>query len=328
MLRLIPRAPSKISVKDLCKRLRDVDFPVTNRTVQRDLVELSAVFPLAVDDRVKPFGWSWQRDASSFDLPGLSIPEALTLKLVEQHLCHQLPPSALDALQTHFRSAAKILSMADGVATSTTWLNKIRTLTPLQPLHPPVIDEYCQRTIYLALTKDLQLKLHYKKRNAVEGVVYESVHPLAIVQKGGLIYLVCMFSDYADVKTLALHRVEDAYVIDKPARKNPEFKLDKFIASGELGFRTGKPIVLRATFTRAAGEHLFETPLSRDQVLESSENESLMLTATVAATRTLVFWLTGFGAAVVVHEPAELRAEIKAIALAMAKNYQQPPPNL
>lgn len=65
MLRMIPRAPSKVSVKDLCDQLRDADFVVTERTVQRDLVELSSVFPLAVDDRAKPFGWSWQRDASS-----------------------------------------------------------------------------------------------------------------------------------------------------------------------------------------------------------------------------------------------------------------------
>lgn len=321
MLRAIPRAPSKISVKDLCDRLREADFPVTGRTVQRDLLELSAVFPLTVDNRVKPFGWSWQRDASSFDLPGLSIPEALTLTLVAQHLRNQLPPSALDALQPHFRSAAKILSLADGVARSTSWLNKVRTIAPLQPLQPPAVNEDCQRNIYLALTQDLQLKLRYKKRDAAQATVYESVHPLAIVQRGGLIYLLCMFAGYDDVRTLALHRVQQAQIIYEPARRKQEFDLDRFIASGELGFRTGDPIVLRATFTRTAGEHLYETPLSADQVLEAGENGTIRLTATVAATRTLVFWLTGFGPGVVVHEPVQLRAEMKEIASGMAAAY-------
>ncbi len=321
MLRMIPRAPSKISVKDLCDHLRDADFVVTGRTVQRDLVELSGVFPLVVDDRVKPFGWSWQRDASSFDLPGLSIPEALTLSLVEQHLRHQLPPSALDALQPHFRSAARTLAATGANTLSNAWLNKVRTIAPLQPLLPPALDEHCQRTVYFALMQDLRLCLHYKKRDATEETVYEEVHPLGIVEKGGLIYLVCTFSHYDDVRTLALHRVKQAQLIYEPVRKQADFDLDRFIASGEFGFKTGEPIVLRAVFQRAVGEHLFETPLSLDQRLEVQEDGTLALTATVPATRSLVFWLTGFGPAVVVQEPPHLRAEMATIARDMARVY-------
>lgn len=321
MLRLIPRAPSKIAVKDLQERLQEADFAVTTRTVQRDLVDLSTVFPLISDDREKPYGWSWQREASSFDLPGLSIPDALTLALVEQHLRNQLPPNALDALQPQFRSAARTLSAMAPSVMSKAWLNKVRTVAPAQPLLPPTVDEECQRTIYLALMKDLQLTLHYKKRDAAKATVYPVVHPLAIVQRGGLIYLVCTFADYADVRTLALHRVQEAHLIYEDARRRPGFDVDAFIASGEFGFRTGAPIVLRATFRRGAGEHLFETPLAADQVLEVRANGTVHLTATVAATRTLVFWLTGFGAAVEVHGPAKLRAEMKEIALGMAANY-------
>jgi predicted DNA-binding transcriptional regulator YafY len=51
------------------------------------------------------------------------------------------------------------------------------------------------------------------------------------------------------------------------------------------------------------------------------DDGSVHLTATVASTRTLVFWLTGFGAAVEVHHPAKLRAELKAAAIAMAATY-------
>jgi predicted DNA-binding transcriptional regulator YafY len=321
MLRLLPRAPVKITSRELCDRLGTADFPVTKRTVERDLNELAAVFPLVVDTREKPYGWSWQQDASSFDLPGLSLPEALTLALVEQHLCKQLPPSALDALQPYFRSAAKTLSSAGSAAMSNAWLEKVRSIAPLQPLQAPPLDEACQRTVYLALMKDLQIRLHYRKRDAASDTVYEAVHPLAVVQRGALIYLVCTFADYGDVRTLALHRVRHAELVYEPARRPADFKLDDFIESGAFGFRTGDPIVLRATFKRAIGEHLYETPLSKDQVLELREDGMLSLTATVAATRTLVFWLTGFGPGVVVHEPAQLRAEMREIALNMAAAY-------
>lgn len=325
MLRLIPRSPCKISIRNLCDKLRDANFPVTNRTVQRDLVELSAVFPLAADDREKPFGWSGQRDASIFDLPGLSVPEALTLTLVEQHLRNHLPPSALDALQPRFQSAARLLSSADRTTGSKAWLEKVRTIAPSQPLLLPVIDDCCQRTVYLALIQDQRLMLHYKKRDVATTTIYDVVHPLGIVQKGGRVYLVCMFSDYNDVRTLALHHIQQAHLIHEPAREKPGFDLDRFIASDEFGFKAGAPIVLRATFQRAAGEHLFETPLSPDQVLETAENGTLALTATVPSTPTLVFRLTGFGPAVVVHEPAQLRAEMKEIALGTAQAYSPSP---
>lgn len=321
MLRLIPRAPAKIAVKDLQQQLRDVDFNVTTRTVQRDLLDLSIVFPLVSDDREKPYGWSWQRNAPSFDLPGLSIPDALTLTLVEQHLTNQLPPTALDTLQPQFRSAARVLNAMDDTVTSKAWLNKVRTIAPLQPLQAPALNEDCQRTVYLALMKDLRLSLRYKKRDATQATVYPVVHPLAIVQRGGIIYLVCTFAEYGNVRTLALHRIQDADVIYEKANRIPGFDIDAFIASGAFGFLTGPPIVLRATFQRPVAEHLFETPLAPDQVLESCADGSVHVTATVASTRTLVFWLTGFGAAVEVHAPAQLRAELRETAMRMAANY-------
>jgi predicted DNA-binding transcriptional regulator YafY len=321
MLRLVPRAPAKMSVRELCQRLRDADFPVTERTIQRDLNELAGVFPLVVDDREKPFGWSWQKDASSFDLPGLSLPEALTLTLVEQHLRHHLPPSTIDALQPHFQSAARALSTVDGSALSKAWLNKVRSVAPQQPLQPPAMDADCQRTVYLALLRDRQLTLHYKKRDASEPTVYEAVHPLAIVQRGGVIYLVCMFADYDDVRTIALHRIQHAEMRYEAARQNAGFDLDAFIASGQFGVIAGAPITLRAVFSRAAGEHLHETPLCADQVLVPGPDGSLHLTATVPHTRSLIWWLLGFGDGVEVCEPAGLREEIGSIAARMAAAY-------
>jgi predicted DNA-binding transcriptional regulator YafY len=321
MLRMVPRAPAKISAKELCERLCAADFSVTKRTVERDLRELSDVFPIVVDSRDKPFGWSWLRDASSFDLPGLTVPEALTLTLVEQHLRHHLPPITVDALRPHFRSAARTLSAVEDSAPSRAWLDKVRSVPPQQPLLPPRMDEECQRNVYLALMQDRQLKLHYRKRDADEPTVYQSVHPLAVVQRGGLVYLACMFDRYDDVRTIALHRLQRAEVLYEPARKKPGFDIDAYIASGQFGVLNGEPVNLRAVFSRAAGEHLFETPLSADQVLTSDAQGRLHLAATVPNTRALVWWLLGFGDGVVIEEPASMREELGGIAQRMAAAY-------
>ncbi|MGI4721122.1 MAG: helix-turn-helix transcriptional regulator [Janthinobacterium lividum] len=321
MLRMVPRAPLKVSARELCERLCTAGFAVTKRTVERDLKELSDVFPIVVDSRDKPYGWSWLREASSFDLPGLTLPEALTLTLVEQHLRHQLPPNTVDALHPHFQSAARTLSAAGDTAPSRAWLDKVRSVPPQQPLLPPRMDDECQRIVYLALMQDRQLRLHYRKRDADVPTVYAAVHPLAVVQRGGLVYLVCMFGVYDDVRTIALHRVQQAESLYEPARRKPGFDIDAYIASGQFGVIAGAPIALRAVFTRAAGEHLLETPLSADQTLTADADGRLHLRATVPNTRALVWWLLGFGDGVVIREPAGLREELAGIAQRMAAAY-------
>jgi predicted DNA-binding transcriptional regulator YafY len=181
MLRMLPRAPYKITVQDIRDRLATAEFEVTERTVQRDLQELLQVFPLVVDDRDKPFGWGWNKDSPNFDLPGLSVPEALTFALVEQHLAKSLPPATLDALQPYFKSAGQALRAIDTDAQTNTWLDKVRTIAPMQALLAPQVNSQCQRAVYDALMRDRQLKLSYKKRDAKTVLVYESVHPLAVI---------------------------------------------------------------------------------------------------------------------------------------------------
>jgi hypothetical protein len=61
MLRLIPRAPRKISRAGIETALRDEGFEINRRTIQRDLQHLAGVFPLIVDDQHVPYGWSWAR---------------------------------------------------------------------------------------------------------------------------------------------------------------------------------------------------------------------------------------------------------------------------
>jgi predicted DNA-binding transcriptional regulator YafY len=322
MLRMVPRAPAKITARELRDRLQRAEFDVHERSVQRDLNELAQVFPLCVDTRDKPFGWSWQRDAASFDLPGLSTPEALTLALVEQHLRHVLPPATLDDLQPHFQSAARALSAPQGPAPSRSWLDKIRTVQPMQPLLAPDMDPVCQRTVYEALMQERQLALRYRKQDAAEPSTYPVVHPLAIVQRGPLMYLVCLFADYADVRTIALHRVVAAEMLYEPARKSPTFDIDDYIAQGQMGVVTGAPIELDAVFSAVAGKHLYETPLSAQQTLTALPDGRLRLVASVPSTKTLLWWLLGFGDGVEVRGPAELRAQMRATIDNMAQAYR------
>ncbi|MBI3713742.1 MAG: WYL domain-containing protein [Burkholderiales bacterium] len=321
MLRMLPRSPSKTTAQELRERLLSAGFDVSARTIQRDLIELAQIFPLIVDERSKPYGWSWHKDANTFDLPGLSTSEALTFILVEQNLQHQLPPTTLEALQPYFKTAKHVLANSLNVNRSKAWLNKVRTIESTLPLLPPTINHENQSIIYEALLQDRPLQLEYQKRGTKAPSIYDLVHPLAIVQRGKLLYLVCTFADHDDPRLLALHRVVSATLLYDESRRPLEFDIDRYLQSGAMGFCAGELINLEAIFTRQAGEHLCETPIKRDQILEELEDGRLRLQVQVPENRELLWWLLGLGDGVEVIKPVKLRHEIKAKVSRMAKMY-------
>lgn len=319
-LRLVPRYPSKITVRDIKNSLFQEGFDVTTRTLQRDLQDLSAIFPLVVDDQEKPFGWSWQKDARSFDLPGLSVSEALTLALVEQHLTQIMPASATEQLTPHFKAAHHRLDGEPLPQHSRAWLDKVRTVIPTQPLIAPEIDQEVQQQLSHALLHEKQALIRYRKKGYSETVEYR-IHPLGMVQRGPILYLYCRLFDYEDTRILAIHRIHEVSVLREASIYPNDFNMDEEIRKGTWGFGTGNEIVVQLKFSAAAGEHLTESPLSGDQTIETLEDGSLRITASVPETPQLAWWLLGFGHQVTVESPSLLRDQIKNNLAQAANNY-------
>jgi predicted DNA-binding transcriptional regulator YafY len=208
MLRLLPRYPQKVSAQSICGAAVE-GFDITERSVQRDLNDLSVLFPLFCDDREKPYGWSWQKDAASFDLPGLAIAEAMALAMAEVHLEHMLPGPILDQLRPYFRAAHTRLDAQHNRGSGRSWMDKVRSVTPSQPLLAPKIETGVHRVISEALLNDLQAAISYRRRSSKICLEYR-IHPLAIVQRGQLLYLCCRIHDYEDIRILAVNRIMSA----------------------------------------------------------------------------------------------------------------------
>ncbi len=318
MLRQVPRYPQTVTASSLVGRLAAEGHKVTKRTVERDLQTLSAYFPLVCSEEAKPFRWSWQKDAPSLDLPGLSPMEALMFQLAERHLGSLLPATALKALAPHFRLAEGTLTR---FAQAKAWARKIRVVPTTQPLLPPKVSAEVYVAITDALLNERQLKAIYRRRGDQRGKDY-NLNPLALVQRGGVIYLVATAYHFADPLLFALHRFKSAECIDVPARLVEGFDIDAYIANGGLGFGgDGDKIRLEALFEAGAAEHLAETALSADQVLAPTKDGRVRLKATVVNTPQLHWWLLGFGESVEVLRPGRLRKAISGSIEAMAKQY-------
>ena len=322
MLRLMPRYPQKITVQDVQRHLEGEGFEITQRSVQRDLNELSASFPLCCDTREKPYGWSWQKDAASFDLPGLTVPAALSLAMVEQHLRDLLPAPMVEEMQPYFKAAHARLDAEPKPHRGRSWLNKVRSVPPTQPLLPPKIDYEVQRVISEALLHERQITIQYRKRGDKAPVEYR-IHPLALIQRGPMIYLYCRIVDYEDSRTLALNRIASAQLLEERAEYPKDFSIDRQVELGTWGFGPGETINLELVFQPGYVDHLYETQLSKDQVITELPDGQLQVTATVASTPQLTWWLLGFGGGVEVVKPVELRREMAKTAAELTRVYSQ-----
>lgn len=95
-------------------KLNESGYRVSVRTVQRDLLQLSEVFPIELNDKnPRDYGWRWIKGAH-LDLPGMNVAEALVLRLVEIHLRQLMPVSLFDGLEAVFglaRSKLEVLAL-------------------------------------------------------------------------------------------------------------------------------------------------------------------------------------------------------------------------
>ncbi len=320
MLQLLPaKVPkSAIQIRDELER---EGFDVDLRTVQRDLKELKEVFPL-IARKGKPISWRWDRNAMSFDIPGMDRVGALTLKMVNEFMARLLPKTCLDSLAPKLRRADAILNDLAG-KTYDGWLDKVRVMPRNQPLLPPHVNADILDVVYESLFRDQRFKAIYQKRNKSKPVEY-IVNPLGLVASEPILYLVATLWDYKDIKLLAVHRFQAAEMIYEKVKKPEGFTLDNYLAGGALGFAAheGEKIQLKALFTEYAATHLYESPLSAHQKITNQENGRILIEAEVLDTSQLRWWLLGLGDNVEVVSPTALRKEIAETIRNMASYYK------
>ena len=243
--------------------------------------------------------------------------------LAERHLGQIMPGSTIEALRPYFKSARERLNSESSPHPARSWLDKIRSVPATQPLIPPQIDTEVHRVVTDALLKERQLDITYRKKGQQQAENY-TIHPLAIIQHGSILYLFARPFDYPNAITLAMHRVERAAMSDQAVIPPPDFDLDSKVARGVWEFGGGEAIALKVRFYDGAGEHLRETPLSTNQQIESLPDhpETLDVAATVANTLQLKWWLLGFGERAEVLAPESLRHNLSEVAGKMAVRYE------
>ena len=317
LLKLLPSKGPGITAKEICGRLEASGFSVSKRTIERDLTELSRLFGLECNDKSMPYGWRWMT-GRGVDLPGLTVADALSLLVVEDLLRPLLPHVLLETLEAKFAEARKKLEALSSSNPNARWGEKVCHVSPTMPMLPPRIDPEVLAMIQDALLYDRQVDVTYQKPWTAEPLPMR-LHPLGLVQRGPISYLVATAFGYEDVRLYAVHRITEAVRTADHVKRPQGFSLDKYVEEGRLQFGNGSKLNLEALVSSGLAVCLEETPLAEDQRLVM-KGERARLSATVLDTWQLNWWILSRGPDIEVLKPAKLR---KQIALALREAATQ-----
>jgi predicted DNA-binding transcriptional regulator YafY len=313
LLKLIPQREPGLTARDLLQQLEAAGYPVSKKTVERDLVELSLTFPLVADDSVKPFRWRWSPGAK-LNLPSVALTEALSLVLAAETLMGLMHRSLLKPLEGRIEAAKHVLKGASGVSTKAGWAEKIRWVPRDLTLKPPPVHTAVLEQIQDALLSDRQLEIHYKSLQD-PAPSWRTVNPRMLLLKGSVMYLLAdnlaVSGKPADhpVKQYALHRIHDTLRSTSPLVPRL-LNLTKYMRAEEHEVGNRRPIRLRLRVSSDLAKILGETRLAANQRMKVTPDGTVKVEAAVRNTPALRRWILGHGPAVEVLGPARLRAAI------------------
>ncbi|MEZ9324202.1 helix-turn-helix transcriptional regulator [Vibrio cyclitrophicus] len=291
LLKRIPKS-HQVTARELHQQLKHIGIERELRTVQRNLELLCEHFDIIRDERSKPYGYRWNKDAGGMTLSQLSAQEALLLNLAEEYLIKLLPVNITASLDGFFQEAKYKLNPTSGNSREREWLKKVRVVSETQPLLPPKIATEVFSAISEALYHDRLLNIDYYNTKQVQKSAL--VMPLGLAQQGQRMYLVCRFDGYNNERSIAVHRVRKATVSSFGFERPKEFKLSQYDADGRFGFGEGEKISLELEVKNELALLLSETPISADQSI-IQQGGIYRVSATVVDSKLLGQWFSGFG---------------------------------
>lgn len=318
MLREIPRHPARRTTAQIWKALED-QHDIDLRSVQRDLIRLyeDRDYTFAREKVGKTYYWYWPAQTKVLDLPSIDEPAALAFLLSREHLRPLLAPATLKLLGPYFNRAEEVLKENTGALAA--WRERVCVVTRGPHLQSPKVADGVQEEVYSALLTGKQLEVDYAARATAKNKA-QTLHPWGVVVYEGVIYLIATSGSYKDPVIYALHRLKTAKCLDVAAIRPKEFKLPEYARKMFRFPVSDETFKLVVRFDAESAKHLVERPLSEDQVCRTVDDD-VEITATVADTDDLRWWLLGFGELVEVLKPAKLRSEMKRRARDMAALY-------
>jgi len=139
-------------------------------------------------------------------------------------------------------------------------------------------------------------------------------------------YVVARDRGLREMRTFKLERITRAEQTPETYQIPADFDISRYLAGAWGIFHSGEPVEVRLRFYPPAAARVKESIWHPSQRLSEDKNGAVNLTVTVAGTVEITPWILGWGEAVEVLSPADLREKIAAAGMKMGeRNRGQPP---
>jgi predicted DNA-binding transcriptional regulator YafY len=313
MLQLLPRHPRSITAARLREQLAERGFERTERSIQRDLLELSEHFPVLADESQKPFAWSFDAQSGASTIPSLDLSGALTFQLAHAYLSPVLPARVLDHLEPQFKEAEKALKHSTSALSD--WPNRVRMIARGLQTKRPSVDGDVLVALTEALLTERRCQIVYQARSWPEKRNI-TVHPYGLIFREPNIYLIGAIEGREGTRQLVLHRMFGCTVAEERAERPSDFDLDAYIKKGAMGIlHSDKSVSLKLLCDKPEMNHLLEAPLAEDQEVIENQEHHFVLRATMRDTQDLRWWLLAQSAHIDIIGPSRVRTSVLEMAL-------------
>ena len=273
---------------------------------------------IEVDDSSKPYTFRQPKNARKYS--GMSPEEAVCLELAYTYLNPLLPNTSLNDIKPYLKEAEAVLS-EHASTKMRRWKDKVETINEGFQLKQAKIKEGILENIHKSIWDGRTIIAKYKSARSPRPKDY-LLHPAGIVNRGRICYLICSFDERPNVTYLPLHRFYKINIVQEQPSRHINSKVTD-LTKNLLGFKVeNKNINIKLKFSKIAGFHLYETPISNSQKISQSKDGYIIVEDSVANNSELRWWIRAFGDDVEVIKPIVLRNEFKKISQRMAKLYE------
>ncbi len=237
----------------------------------------------------------------------ISLVNRYASEFVPAHLRNEFD-EAVSAVQQKLVMDSSLVPLANWVEKKTARIDTWQGLLDLpQPEHEA--DPYS--AISEAIFKGQNLEISYQGNG---GVMQHEVSPLAIIKRDQVLYVALRFMGYQDVRLVALHRIVESAVSQKPPLLNEvPFDLDAYLQDGlPFSLPGEKSFNLHLRFAESVYRSLNGRPLRNVTSVSVPEDGWFEVKAEgIKNTMELRWWLLGFGDKVRIIEPEAIASELQ-----------------
>jgi predicted DNA-binding transcriptional regulator YafY len=286
---------------------------VNPRTTYRDVRALEAMNVPIYEDHGRLL-----IDRNYFVAPvKFTLPEAMAL-LMGVRLMHRATDEANPDVADAFTKLAAVLPPAVAPYVHAT-VRQMESRPP-NPTYSRVLQ-----TIALSWAGNRVVRIWYPSAEHQERV--RTIEPYFLEPSliGHSSYVVARDRDIGQMRTFKLERITRAEQTSESYEIPGTFDVNKYLAGAWSIFHSGEPTKVQLRFFPPAADRVRESTWHPSQQLRAGPDGTLEMIVTVTGTIEIAPWILGWGDAVEVLAPAELRAKIEAIGEKMAvRNHGAP----